>query len=84
MDGVRVQEMWRTLSRPAITRLYHDALAREADARPAFLREACAGDEALRRDVESLLAQPSAAARFLDAPAIALAALHVTNPRLNH
>ena len=70
-------EHWQLISRL-------DALAREADARPPFLREPCAGDEALRRDVESLLAQPSSAARFLDAPAIALAALQVTNPRLNH
>ncbi len=64
--NVMMPEPWQLISR-----LYHDALAREADGRPAFLREACAGDKALRRDVESRLAQPSSAARVRDAPAIA-------------
>ena len=45
-------ERWRL-----VERLYHDALERPAAERPAFLAEACAGDEALRREVESLLAQ---------------------------
>ncbi len=38
--------------------------------RAAFLREACAGDDALRRDVESLLGYEDAAAPFLERPAI--------------
>jgi serine/threonine-protein kinase len=38
--------------------LYHAARAHNAQDRAAFLTEACAGDETLRRDVESLLAQP--------------------------
>jgi len=37
--------------------LYHGALEREASARPEFLRQACAGDESLLREVESLLAE---------------------------
>jgi len=33
-----------------IERLYHSALEREPDALDAFLDEACAGDEELRRE----------------------------------
>ena len=44
-----------------VERLYHAALAKPADGRPAFLAEACVGDEALRREVESLLAQNASA-----------------------
>ena len=40
-----------------IERLYHSALARSVNERAAFLAEACAGDEQLRREIESLLAQ---------------------------
>ncbi len=46
--------------RATIERLYHAARARPVDGRAAFLAEACAGDEGLRRDVESLLAHGSA------------------------
>ncbi len=41
-----------------IEELYHAALACEAPDRPAFLAGVCAGDEELRREVESLLQQP--------------------------
>ena len=40
-----------------VDQLYHLALEREPGQRGAFLAEACAGDEELRREVESLLAQ---------------------------
>ena len=54
-----------------VERLYHDALARdEGEARAAFLREACGGDEALRREVESLLEYATGAHAFMQAPAI--------------
>jgi serine/threonine-protein kinase len=44
-----------------IEELYQAALQHPAHGRAAFLAEACAGDEALRRDIDSLLAQhPSA------------------------
>ena len=39
-----------------IEQLYHAALERELEARDAFLDEACAGDEDLRREVAGLLA----------------------------
>jgi hypothetical protein len=40
-----------------VERLYHAALAQPVGDRAAFLAKACAGDEELRREVESLLAQ---------------------------
>jgi serine/threonine protein kinase len=56
-----------------ISQVYHAALTREESERTAFVREACAGDEALRREVESLLAQVSGAAGFLSTPAVEMA-----------
>jgi len=57
-----------------IGRLYHAALEREEGQRSAFLKEACAGDEDLRREVESLLDQEQGEDRFLEAPALEVAA----------
>ena len=48
------RERWRQ-----VEQIYHSALEREEDRRGAFLREASAGDEVLRREVESLLAHQS-------------------------
>ena len=61
-------ERWRQVSR-----VYHDALARDSGERASFLREACRDDEALRQDVESLLAQPASTENFLGEPAFAMA-----------
>jgi serine/threonine protein kinase/tetratricopeptide (TPR) repeat protein len=44
------------------------ALEREASERSAFLREACAGDESLRREVESLLTSLDEGESFLESP----------------
>ena len=44
-----------------IEEICHDALARPADDRAAYVREACAGDAALCVEVESLLANQSRA-----------------------
>ncbi|HME00902.1 MAG TPA: protein kinase [Terriglobia bacterium] len=57
-----------------IGRLYHAALEREPGQRSAFLKEACVGDEDLRREVESLLAQDDGSDGFLEAPALEVAA----------
>jgi eukaryotic-like serine/threonine-protein kinase len=57
-----------------IEQLYHAALEREESQRAAYLREVCTGDDALRREVESLLAQQIAAESFLEAPALEVAA----------
>ena len=53
-----------------ISELCHAALERNTSDRAAFLREACAGDEALREEVESLLRYEDAADRFIERPAI--------------
>jgi serine/threonine protein kinase len=55
-----------------IESLFHSARERTPDERDAFLARACAGDSALRREVESLLAQPPAG--LIDAPIGALVA----------
>ena len=57
-----------------IEELYHSAREREGSQRAAFLKEACAGDDALRREVESLLAQEKGVEGFLEAPALEEAA----------
>ncbi len=62
-----------------VERVYHGASARPAGERAAFLAEACAGDEALRREVESLLAEPASASAFLEGDAAAVAAQLVSN-----
>jgi serine/threonine-protein kinase len=54
-------ERWRQ-----IEQLYHAALERAPEERTAFLAAACAGDEALRCEVESLLASHDEAASFIE------------------
>jgi serine/threonine protein kinase/Tol biopolymer transport system component len=57
-----------------IERLYYAALEREPGARDAFLDEACAGDEELRREVAGLLACDVSNDSFIQSPAIEIAA----------
>src|SRR5262249_32731337 len=57
-----------------IESLYYAALDRDAAQRASFLDEACAGDEELRREVESLLAVHEQAEGFLGTPALEVAA----------
>ncbi|MBZ5516457.1 MAG: protein kinase [Acidobacteriia bacterium] len=57
-----------------IERVFHAALEREPHQRPAFLDEACAGDQALRREIDSLLAQHPEAESFLEGRALEVAA----------
>ncbi len=57
-----------------VEHLYHAALERQPEQRAAFLAEACAGYEELRREVESLLAYRSRAENFIDVPAFEVAA----------
>jgi serine/threonine protein kinase len=61
-------------------RLYHEALTRPVHGRVAFLAEACAADEAMRHEVESLLARSAPNADVLEEPAIALAAKRSSAP----
>ena len=48
---------------------FHRALEREEPERAAFLNEACAGDDALRREVEALLAEETESG-FMETPAM--------------
>src|SRR5262245_17187640 len=58
----------------SIERLYHAALEREPAEREAFLDEACAGDEMLRRQVAALLACDGQSPGFIESPAVEVAA----------
>ncbi len=49
--------------------LVEEALERPPEERPDYLDEACAGEETLRREVDSLLAVDAAAEGFLEVPA---------------
>lgn len=51
-----------------IKTLFHEALERPAADRPAYLEEACGGDDELRREVESLLRSHETEDRFVEPP----------------
>ena len=57
-----------------VDRLLDAALARPPDERDAFLRQTCVDDEALEREIRSLLAAREQAGSFLESPAIDVAA----------
>ena len=57
-----------------IDNLLQSVLERRPDERDAFLRQACAGDQALEREVRSLLTAQQKAGSFLESPAIDAAA----------
>ena len=61
-------ERWRQ-----ITEIFHAARARDPLDRATFLADACAGDEGVLREVESMLAQPASSDGFLDGLAFAAA-----------
>jgi eukaryotic-like serine/threonine-protein kinase len=60
-----ITDRWRR-----IESLCHAALARPAEDRAAYLAEACGGDEALREEVESLVADGDADGSFLELPIV--------------
>jgi eukaryotic-like serine/threonine-protein kinase len=60
------KQRWRQ-----VESLYHAALEQEPGARDAFLAQACAGDEELRREVEELLGDDGAAESFIKDSALA-------------
>jgi non-specific serine/threonine protein kinase/serine/threonine-protein kinase len=62
-------ERWRK-----VDSLYHAALQVEESQRAAFIDKASDGDELLRQELQSLLAQADHADSFLEAPAIEVAA----------
>jgi sirohydrochlorin ferrochelatase len=61
--------------------LYHAALEHEPSARDAFLAQACAGDEDLRREVEELLRYDGAAESFIEGNALVVRVSRVTHSR---
>jgi serine/threonine protein kinase/tetratricopeptide (TPR) repeat protein len=62
-------ERWRE-----IEKLFHAALERDARERAAFVDEVCAGDDDLRREVETLLDESERGGNLLETPAADLAA----------
>jgi predicted Ser/Thr protein kinase len=57
-----------------IERLYHSTLAVEEKQRAAFLEDTCGDDESLRREVEALLSREKQAQKFMESPALEIAA----------
>lgn len=55
-----------------IERVFHAALQAEPSLRATILKDSCAGDEFLRREVESLLAHHERAGTFFERPAFAI------------
>ena len=62
-----------------VDNLLQAVLERPPEERAEFLRLACAGDEALEREVRSLLASQQRAGSFLESPAIEVAARAIGN-----
>ena len=65
-------ERWRQ-----ITGVFHETLARDPAARDAFLVDACAGDRALRDEIESMLAAHASAGDGGAIPAIGVPSIDV-------
>src|SRR5688572_9454939 len=63
--------------RTTIGRVYEAALERAPADRSAFVADACGGDEAVRREVESLLAYADDTERFIERPAAEIVAREV-------
>jgi eukaryotic-like serine/threonine-protein kinase len=62
-------ERWRE-----VEQLYHAAMEQEENQRTAFLERSCAGDQALRAEVESLIAYAQQTGGIIDQPAVKLVA----------
>jgi eukaryotic-like serine/threonine-protein kinase len=67
-------ELWRR-----VEDLYHRALELDESGRAEFLQHSCRDDEALRQEVESLLAHEKAAERFIESPALEVMGKLVAN-----
>src|SRR5216683_567707 len=64
-----------------VEQIFHDALHVEESRRGELVGQLCAGDEDLRREVESLLAHHSESATFIETPAFADAGASPLRPR---
>jgi serine/threonine protein kinase/TolB-like protein/Flp pilus assembly protein TadD len=60
-----------------VRQILEPALELEPASRPDFVDHACAGDEGLRREVESLLAQDQQAGGLLEQPALEVVSRHI-------
>src|SRR6266581_2610019 len=69
-------ERWQQLDR-----LFHSALERAPEERAAFLDQACAGDQQLRREVEVLITSHERAGSFIEKPALEVEAWSLANQR---
>src|SRR5262245_50440178 len=69
VHGIWMRDRWNQ-----IDDIYHRALQQNSSQRSAFLRNACAADETLRREVESLLRYRSEAEHLMEKPAMDVAA----------
>src|SRR5947199_1162240 len=69
-------ERWQQLDR-----LFHLALERAPEERAAFLDQACAGDQQLRKEVEVLIAAHERAGSFIEKPAVEVEAWSLANQR---
>jgi serine/threonine protein kinase/Tfp pilus assembly protein PilF len=70
-------EQWQMVSE-----LYDSALRHQESERLSFLREACAGNAELFREVASLLRYQNAAEQFIEAPALEIAARALAREQL--
>ena len=57
-----------------VDEIFHAALQYKPDERKAFIEEACQGDEELRREIDSLLAEERGADQFIEQPAMEVVA----------
>src|SRR6202048_1069481 len=64
-----------------VEQIFHAALQVEESRRSELVRKSCAGDDDLRREVESLLAHHSESASFIETPAFADASASPLRPR---
>ncbi len=67
-------ERWQKLDK-----LFHAALEREPGKREAFITEACAGDQELLQELESMIAHHEQAQSFIERPAYGVAAETLLN-----
>jgi hypothetical protein len=65
-----------------IKELFNSALEQQLDGRSSFLKKACAGDEDLFREVNSLLSSHERDGRFIDAPAFEYAVVLICDSQL--
>jgi len=64
-----------------VEEVYQLVLQRDASQRAAFLKQACAGDDEMQREIESLLAHQEPANKFMEAPGMVVLAQAMAQDR---